>query len=194
MREKIINTSIALFGAHGFRETSIEDITKELGVTKGTFYYYFTNKEDVLMHIHLRFIEGLLEQQKAILDNQSKTNQEKLHDNVQMVIRNIRNGVQSAKVFFREMKHLNEHHTSKVLPKRHEFQRNIQGIIQRGIDEGEFRRDLRADMLSFAVLGVANWSYFWFEPDGEVSEDQLTDIYMRMIIEGIQTKGGEIDE
>ncbi|KGP90557.1 TetR family transcriptional regulator [Pontibacillus chungwhensis BH030062] len=186
MREKIINTSIALFGERGFREASIQDITRELGVTKGTFYYYFTNKEDVLMHIHLRFIEGLLEQQEAILQDAKLTEREKLYANVKMIISNIKSGAQSARVFFREMRHLSEKHTSQVLPKRDEFQRNLQHIIQTGINNGEFRSDLRADMLSFAVLGVSNWSYFWYEPDGEVTEDELTDLYMKMILEGIQ--------
>lgn len=41
MKEKIIEVSIDLFGKHGFTETSIQDIVDGLGVTKGTFYYYF---------------------------------------------------------------------------------------------------------------------------------------------------------
>ncbi|MYL32623.1 TetR family transcriptional regulator [Pontibacillus yanchengensis] len=186
MREKIINTSIALFGERGFRETSIQDITNALGVTKGTYYYYFTNKVDVLMHIHLRFIDGLLEQQATILNDSTTSNQEKLYDIVGMIIRNIKSGAQSARVFFREMRHLSDDHLAKVLPKRDKFQRNVQDVIEQGMEKGEFRKDLRPDMLSFAVLGVANWSYFWYEPDGEVTEEELTDIYMAMIFEGIK--------
>ncbi|WP_318036100.1 hypothetical protein [Halobacillus salinarum] len=72
------------------------------------------------------------------------------------------------------------------MPKRTLFQTKVQWIVDQGISEGEFRSDLRADMLSFAILGVANWSYFWYEPEGEVKEEELTDIYMKMILEGIE--------
>ena len=46
MKQKIKNTSISLFEQKGFAETSIQDIVDSLGVTKGTFYYYFASKEE----------------------------------------------------------------------------------------------------------------------------------------------------
>ncbi len=186
MKDRVLDTSIGLFGKKGFRETSIQDIVDTVGVTKGTFYYYFKNKEDVLVQIHQAFIEHLLSQQSMILEDETTSNKQKMYAIVEMLILNIRTESDSAMVFFREMRHLSEEKTKDILPKRTEFQVQLQRLIERGIDALEFRADLRSDMLSLAILGVANWSYFWYEPDGEVSEKELTKIYMSMIFEGIE--------
>lgn len=47
-RMEFIATAAALFREKGFEKTSVEDIVKAAGVAKGTFYYYFASKEQVL--------------------------------------------------------------------------------------------------------------------------------------------------
>ncbi|WLR47896.1 TetR/AcrR family transcriptional regulator [Halobacillus litoralis] len=186
MKEKMMVTIIELFGKKGFQATSIQDIVEANGVTKGTFYYYFKNKEDVLVHIHQSFIDHLLDGQEKIITNESLSNCEKLYRIVELLISNIRTNGHSALVFFQEMRHLSEEKTAIILPKRQQIQVNIQKVLEKGMEAGEFKKDVRADMLSYAVLGMANWSYFWYEPDGEVDEKTLTDLYMRLIFKGIE--------
>ena len=47
-REKIIKTAWKLFYEEGFAETTIHDIIREADISKGTFYYYFNSKDDLL--------------------------------------------------------------------------------------------------------------------------------------------------
>ena len=47
-RLEIIKTAEKLFKENGYNKTSVEAIIKEMGVAKGTFYYYFKSKEEVL--------------------------------------------------------------------------------------------------------------------------------------------------
>ena len=47
-RLEIIQTSERLFRENGYASTSVDAIIKEMGVAKGTFYYYFKSKEEVL--------------------------------------------------------------------------------------------------------------------------------------------------
>lgn len=63
-KQQIIATAITLFEKKGYAETSVQDIVNALGATKGTFYYYFTSKNELLKRIHLEFIEELLIKQK----------------------------------------------------------------------------------------------------------------------------------
>lgn len=186
MKQKMMDTIIELFGKKGFQGTSIQDIVEANGVTKGTFYYYFKNKEDVLVHIHQSFIDHLLEGQENIINNKDLSRSDQLYQIVELLIRNIRTNGHSALVFFQEMRHLSEEKTAIILPKRQQFQANIQKVLEDGMKAGEFKKDLRADMLSYAVLGMANWSYFWYEPDGEVDEQSLVNVYMRLIFGGIK--------
>ena len=48
-RRELIDTAERLFIAQGYDQTSISDITKEVNVSQGAFYYYFDSKEDVLV-------------------------------------------------------------------------------------------------------------------------------------------------
>ena len=45
--EQIYETSLKVFGMYGFKKTNIEDITEELGMTKGNIYFYVKNKKDL---------------------------------------------------------------------------------------------------------------------------------------------------
>jgi AcrR family transcriptional regulator len=47
-RERIIGAAWKLFREKGFAETTINDIINEAGISKGTFYYYFRSKDDLL--------------------------------------------------------------------------------------------------------------------------------------------------
>ncbi len=49
VRTAIVDTAVALFVEKGYEHVSVDDITKAVGVAKGTFYNYFQAKSDILM-------------------------------------------------------------------------------------------------------------------------------------------------
>jgi len=49
IREIILDTSIELFESQGYENTSISEITKKVGIAKGTFYNYFDSKKEILL-------------------------------------------------------------------------------------------------------------------------------------------------
>ena len=50
-RKKILDKAWELFKKNGYEETKVEDITSELGISKGSFYTYFKTKDEVLYEI-----------------------------------------------------------------------------------------------------------------------------------------------
>lgn len=186
MKKKIKEASIRLFEEKGFVETSIQDIVDVIGVTKGTFYYYFTSKEELLMDIHLSYIDDILETQEKIMKDYGKNCKEKLFEIIYMLINRVQTQGASAKIFFREMKNLREERLAKILVKRDQFRLNIEALIQEGIDKGEFRKGLNASIITFAILGMANWTYQWFNAKGERTDYEISQIFLDVILNGIQ--------
>jgi len=45
-RNEIIDTAKKLFITKGYNKSSVNDILNEIGIAKGTFYYYFASKEE----------------------------------------------------------------------------------------------------------------------------------------------------
>lgn len=48
LRAEIINKSFFLFLNKGYKACSLKDLERVTGLTRGAFYYYFRNKEDIL--------------------------------------------------------------------------------------------------------------------------------------------------
>ncbi|KMY45674.1 TetR family transcriptional regulator [Bacillus sp. FJAT-27916] len=188
MKDKIIESSIRLFERRGFAETSIQDIVETLGVTKGTFYYYFSSKEELLMDIHLSYIDGLIARQEEILRDSSAAASTKIHRIISLLIHDIQCQGQSAKVFFREMKALSEDKLSQIVPKRDLFRLNMEQVVKEGIENGELRPELDPAIVTFGILGMANWCYQWFQPGGRLTEEDVSEMFVDMLLTGIAVK------
>jgi AcrR family transcriptional regulator len=58
-RQRIVTIATELFVEHGFAGTSIRDITERLGMTKGSVYYHFSSKEDLLAALMAPLFEAM---------------------------------------------------------------------------------------------------------------------------------------
>lgn len=185
MKDKITEQSILLFEKKGFSHTSIQDIVNELDVTKGTFYYYFSSKEALLMEIQDDYINHLLHRQQKIIERHV-TPKEKLIDVIHLLIADITDNGASARVYFRELRHLASENMETIKHKRAQFRLNLEKVVQDGIEQGYFKSGFRVDMVTFGILGMTNWSYNWFKPAGEVSSKELANIYADIILGGLE--------
>jgi AcrR family transcriptional regulator len=68
-REQILDGAHRVFMSMGFDASSMNDITREAGVSKGTLYVYFKNKEDLFAAIIQRQKSLIFEKLKEILDD-----------------------------------------------------------------------------------------------------------------------------
>lgn len=60
-RERIIANATELFAAKGYHGTTIDEIVQATGIAKGTFYVYFSSKEEILVEVIKRLIDNTLE-------------------------------------------------------------------------------------------------------------------------------------
>ena len=52
----VLDTSIVLFNKKGYKDTTIKDICEATGLSNGSVYHLFRNKDDILRHIYERDI------------------------------------------------------------------------------------------------------------------------------------------
>ncbi len=65
-RNEILDAAERLFGTKGFESTSTNDILNEIGIARGTLYYHFKSKEDILDAMIERITGGLVRQASGI--------------------------------------------------------------------------------------------------------------------------------
>jgi AcrR family transcriptional regulator len=58
-REKIIQAAAKLIIEQGVANTSLADIADEVGISKGTLYYYYASKGDLIFDISVRHMEHI---------------------------------------------------------------------------------------------------------------------------------------
>lgn len=76
-KRKIFETSMRLFAEKGYDATSIEEITANVGVAKGTLYYHFASKEEIF--------EFLIEEGVKLLKNSIEIKTEKLENSLDKI-------------------------------------------------------------------------------------------------------------
>lgn len=65
-RNEILDKAESLFEVKGYNKTTVNDILREVNIAKGTFYYYFKSKEEVLDAVIDRYLEIALERAEDV--------------------------------------------------------------------------------------------------------------------------------
>ncbi|MCY0874798.1 MAG: TetR/AcrR family transcriptional regulator, partial [Firmicutes bacterium] len=66
--DDIARAAIKLFNQKGYHATSVQDIADEVGLQKGSLYHYIASKEELLLQIASRSINGFSRELEQICD------------------------------------------------------------------------------------------------------------------------------
>ena len=69
IKSMIIQESIRLFLANGFKGTSVKQITEATGIARGTLYWYFKSKDEIEITIFRKFETELLDKLREAVKN-----------------------------------------------------------------------------------------------------------------------------
>lgn len=77
-RAEILEAAGELFRNQGYVHTTVDAIIQKVGVAKGTFYYYFKSKEEILEAFVQSMVDTLCEEYKKIADDSTLSIMEKV--------------------------------------------------------------------------------------------------------------------
>ncbi len=181
-RVEILRSAAAAFRKRGYHGASVEEIAKTLHMTKGSLYYYFKNKEEILFFCHdysVDILLGLL----AKAESDTLPPDEKLRrlvfDFVHMILDEL-NGT----ALTQDLQALSPTLLKRIIAKRDRFDRGIRRILQEGMDSGIFASG-DPKLLAFAMLGAVNWIVRWFDPSGAATSDQIARAFADYLIAGL---------
>jgi AcrR family transcriptional regulator len=80
----ILDAARALFWKHGFRRVTVEEICREAGVSKMTFYRHFGNKIDLAKEVYHREAVKGVEQFRQIMSDEATTTRQKMEAMLRM--------------------------------------------------------------------------------------------------------------
>ena len=150
-KEEIINAAEKLFYEKGYSKVTINDIIKDLGIVKGTFYYHFKNKKEVRDIIINRYLEEEIKHLNQI--NESELSAlEKLSNMIFGIINLINNEDKVMHdVYSRNPEILQELVTKRM----NHFGPLITDLVDYGIEERVFKPPYYEEAIQFLLINMS---------------------------------------
>lgn len=112
----------------------------------------------------------------------------KLRMLVRSLIRSIHDYLPYVTVFFNEMRHLEEPFYGRIREKRDRYAAMFEATIREAVDRGEFRADLDPKLATLALFGMCNWMYRWYRPDGPLSDAEIAERFLSILLRGMEAR------
>lgn len=158
-----------LFAEKGYEGTSIEEITSEVGVAKGTLYYHFTSKEEIFDFLISEGM-GLLENSIQIKVSKQQNYVDKVRAIILIQVKLVEKYEKFITILTTEM--WGDSSRSKVCRNFvSEYLEDIKKILDEGIEKGELK-ETNTDLMSKEILGFLFSSLYAkkMNPDFTVEE------------------------
>ena len=171
------------FRTKGYHAATVRDIAEEVGILKGSLYHHFDSKEDLL---YLVVKEPIAQMYRTISEIAAAdgTATEKLRRAISAHL----------EAFHRHYPHLFVYLPARPVKRRFremigfspkEYERCWQRIIREGIEGGEFRAEHDIQVASYGLLGMLNWLYKWYDPQGRLSVQEVAEQFTSLALAGL---------
>ena len=197
-RLQIIGAAAQAFMRGGFSGTTIDDVARLMGCTKGMIYYHFKNKSELFFAVHRQTITMDLNEARAIIHNGANARarlRAMAYSRINAIIDNL--PFQRVTLLGLEMRILgsttpdDREMLDDLVKMYDEYENMFVEVISDGIEEGEFAPgDPR--LLTKPLLGAINWMIMWYRPRPDASKAELQhlcDIMVEFVLRAISIVG-----
>ncbi len=161
-KNELIELSEALFMEKGYEATSIEDMLKASGLSKGGFYHYFKSKDEVLVESMRRLAEDMLQELQPIAEAEGVPALDKLNRFMEKKLE-LQSTKRDLTRYFIMLTQSDFTYYKYISTITEMFIKPFTAMIQQGVEEGiftvEFPRET-ADILLRAVTSVPQSIYY----------------------------------
>jgi AcrR family transcriptional regulator len=184
-REAVILTAARSFKEHGYHNTSLDDIARELNVTKPTVYHYVENKEQLLFECFRSGLNQIMEGFEEIETSGGSARARLAH-----VIERYAAAITSDFgwcMVQAENQDLSPAMSRKVKELKSGIDQGLRGLIAEGAVDGSIRK-CDAKMTAFALAGAMNWIAYWYRSDEPLSPADIASRFMELFDLGMRPR------
>src|SRR5256886_752423 len=189
--EFILRTSARIFAAKGYHSTTMRDISRATRVSLAGLYYYCKSKDELLFLIQDNCFGRVLER----LEERLQETDEPIA-RLRLVIENhlsfFAANMAEMKVLSHEADTLDGEMYEHVAGRKQRYTKLVRRIlaeVQAQQPDGG-RQKLDLTVATYALFGMMNWIYNWYDPRGKLSINQLVDNITRLFLAGFASPTG----
>lgn len=184
VKERIFHAAMELFREKGFENTSVEEITRKAGVSKGTFFTHFPTKNSVFSAVGKILVDYVLEDAEAVLKPE-KPVLEIMRDSIGRISawctenRVLMQQVMASGMYRPAM-------SSRSTSNRVATVGMITGLLGAGVEKGEISGRISLENAALVILGTCfTVIYDWIEADEWPLQDKLNEC-IDLIFQGLR--------
>lgn len=181
--ERIFAEAVRIFRQKGYHATSMQNIADAVGLQKASLYHYLPSKQALLFKIFEQS-SGTLTQQLEAICASSDSPTRKLQRAIESHLVVLCDHLDIYTVYLSERRALSQRHHTKVRAEGEKHARLIEHILNEGITRKEFHT-MDTRMVALAILGMCNWLYQWYSPDGRLTPSQIAAIFSDVVLRGL---------
>jgi AcrR family transcriptional regulator len=183
-KQKLLQVSAQLFNEKGYQATTMQEIADNLGMKKGSIYYYIKTKEDLLYELGFATLHMLLDSGEKVRQLTVEPDEKLrrfIHNHMNLLCKHL----DLFTVSLRELNKINvPTYWNEIVNLRKKYEIMTRDIIQDGQKAGLFR-DYDYRIVVNGILGMMNWIIRWYSPQGEKFPDDIAEVWTEMILHGL---------
>lgn len=183
-RQEILRAAARLFQQQGYDATSMNDVAAALKLSKGGLYHHFQSKDEILFHImnHAMDIteERVIAPARRILDPEERLRTLiRLHIDVVLGLRD-----REVTVMLHENHPLAPPLRRRINARKKDYIHFVEGVIADVQRTRQLKPTVSARAAAFALVGMINWIYQWYKPEGPLRGEDLVRQYTEIFFAG----------
>ncbi|MGV6993521.1 TetR/AcrR family transcriptional regulator [Gordonia amicalis] len=184
-RDELLATAGRMFAENGLRSTTVRDIADAAGILSGSLYHHFDSKESMVDEILRRFLDDLFARYRQIA-SAGLSATETLRGLVVASFESIDAERNAVAIYQDEAKRLSGQERFGYISELNvEFRQLWHAMLQRGVDDGEFRPDLDVELVYRFMRDTVWVAVRWYRPGGPMTVESIADQYLSIVLDGI---------
>jgi TetR/AcrR family transcriptional regulator, cholesterol catabolism regulator len=187
-RAQMVRAAAHIFKEKGYEATTLSDIADAVGADRATIYYYVASKEELLHEAVGDTTKENLELLSDLVASKIST-PERVRLFIEGMLAGYEKHYPEVFVYIQEdMTKVSRREgawAQKMAAQIREFEDGLVALLQAGVEDGSFRKDLDVKLLSEALWGMINWTHRWHKPGGPVTAKEIADNFAAVFLEGV---------
>jgi AcrR family transcriptional regulator len=184
LRTAILDAAATLFIKRGTGGTSIQDIAESLGLSRTAVYYYFKSKDAILKSLTEEVLSAAKKMAGETATREDLDPVEALRALVTQHADLILSRSAEFRVADRTEADMAPKQRAAMQASRRNVLENFSRVIENGIRDGQFRM-VDPHVAAFSLIGMCNWSAWWYKPDGRLSRAEVAAIMADMAVQSL---------
>jgi AcrR family transcriptional regulator len=179
-RGEVLVEAARVFARHGYAETSVQQLSEELGIAAGGLYHYFESKQHLLVAICEQIMDPLLDRARELVDGPTPLG-EQLRPLVRLWVSQVTDR-RDHMLVFQQQRHVIDGGRAwrEVRRSRKAFEGLVDDVLAREEAAGRMAGDRR--LVLSALLGMVNHTAQWYRPRGALSPQEIADGYVELLV------------